>query len=380
MTRVLHIITSLMTGGSEVMLQRLVVAMAPLGCDSTVVSLGGAARIGEELRASGIPVVTLGSRSGILLPSQISSLVRTARRFRPEVVHCWLYRANVTGHGLVRLAYGPSRPALVTSVRGALDAPKQEKISVRAARRMDAWLSGAADAIVFNSHRGAAQHEAFGYCMKRATVIPNFFDTDHFRPRPEDRRGTRLSLGGGRSPLIALLARFDGLKDHRGFLEAAQMVKARFPEAQFLLVGRGCDNGNGELMDWIRGYDLKGEVRLLGERSDVPEILSAIDLTVSSSVSEGFSNALGEAMACGTPCVATDVGDSRYIVGDTGRVVPPRDPGALAKAMIDFIGLPEDARRALGEKARQRIMKEFAVGPMVNRFLELYEGCISARA
>lgn len=380
MTRVLHIIPSLMTGGAEVMLRQLAVAMLPRGYDSTVVSLAGAARVGDELRDCGVPVVTLGSRSGLLLPGQISVLVKTAHHFQPEVIHCWLYRANLIGHGLVRFAYGRVRPALVTSIRGALDAPGREKMSVRAARRIDSWLSGAADAIVFNSHRGAGQHGAFGYDMRRATVIPNFFDTARFRPRGDERWATRSALGGGESPLIALVGRFDALKDHHGFLQAARTVKMRFPQSQFLLVGRGCDAGNERLADWIREYDLAGAVRLLGERSDVAAILGAIDLAVSSSLSEGFPNVVGEAMACGTPCVVTDVGDSRFVVGDTGLVVPPGDPGVLAKAMINFIGLPESTRRALGEKARQRVMAEFAMGPIVNRFIELYEKCIRARA
>jgi glycosyltransferase involved in cell wall biosynthesis len=290
-----------------------------------------------------------------------------------------MYRANLIGYGLVRSMPGSSRPALVTSVRGALEAPAQEKMSVRVARRMDAWLSGAADAIVFNSHRGAAQHAAIGYCMKRATVIPNFFDVERFRTTPEERRAMRLSLGVGASLLIALVGRFDGLKDHRSFLQAARAVRMRFPQSQLLLVGRGCDEGNGKLMRWIDEYGLKGAIRLLGERRDVPAILSAVDLAVSSSLSEGFPNVVGEAMACGTPCVVTDVGDSRFLVGDAGLVVPPCDPAALANAIIELGDLPEDARRRLGEKARQRITTEFAMMPVVNSFAEVYQRCIRDR-
>lgn len=379
MTRVLHVITSLMTGGAEITLQKLVLAMRPLGYDSTVISLSQPSRIGEELQAAGVPVVTLGSRGGLLLPSHILSLLRAARRSRPQVIHCWMYRANLIGHALARSMPESSRPALVTSVRGALDAPGHEKASVRVARRIDAWLSGAADAIVFNSSRGAAQHAAFGYCTRRAAVIPNFFDTELFRPRPDERWATRLSLGGGTAPLVALVGRFDALKDHRGFLQAARAVRMRFPESQFLLVGRGCDADNGRLVRWVDEYGLVGAVRLLGERHDVPAILGAVDLAVSSSMSEGFPNVVGEAMACGTPCVVTDVGDSRFLVGDAGLVVPPCDPAALAKAIAELIGLPEETRRGLGEKARQRVMTEFAMAPIVNRFIEVYQGCIRAR-
>lgn len=361
------------------MLQKLVFAMRPLGYDPSVVSLTGASRIGEELQDRGVPVLALGGKRGILLPGQMASVVKVYRRFQPHVIHCWMYHANLIGYGLVRLKHDASRPILVTSVRGAIEAPGQEGISTRMSRRLDSWLSGAADAVVFNSQRGASQHAAAGYCMKRATVIPNFFDIERFRPRPEEQRSTYLALGGGKSPLIARVGRFDPLKDHRGFLEAARAVRERFTESQFLLVGRGCDEGNGKLRGWIHEYGLQGAVKLLGERSDVAAILNAVDLMVSSSLSEGFPNVIGEAMACGTPCVVTDVGDSRVLVGESGLVVPPGNPAAMARAIIEVIELPEDIRRGLGERARQRVMREFAMAPIVNRFVELYADCIRAR-
>jgi glycosyltransferase involved in cell wall biosynthesis len=362
------------------MLQRLVFAMRPLGYDPTVVSLTGASRIGEELQDRGVPVVALGGKGGILLPSQLSSLAQVSRTFQPQVIHCWMYHANLVGYGLARLRSGVSKPVLLTSVRAAIDAPGQERMSIRMIRRLDSCFSGMADAIVFNSNRGARQHAAAGYCMKRATVIPNFFDTEHFRPRADERRVTHLALGGGRYPVVALVGRFHPLKGHQGFLEAAGAVRRRFPESMFLLVGRGCDDGNQKLRGWINDYGLEGAVKLLGERCDVAAILNAVDLVVSSSLSEGFPNVIGEAMACGTPCVVTDVGDSRVLVGETGLVVPPSDAAAMAGAITDVIELPERERRGLGEMARQRVMTEFGMAPIVNRFVELYADCIRARA
>lgn len=376
--RVLHVITSLMTGGAEVMLQKLVGALADRGYDSTVVSLTSASRIGAELRQSGIPVVALGGRGGILLPQHISKLLRIYRRAQPHVVHTWMYHANVVGHLMVRLSGHRARPALISSVRGALHAAGEQKLSLRLVRRLDARLSGDADAIVFNSRRAAEQHRAIGYAMQRATVIPNCFDPTLFRPNGAERERIRRELGCEDALLIGLVARFNRMKDHRTFLQAAAVVAAKDARCIFLLAGRGCDAGNKELMAWIRQYGLMGKVLALGERSDIHAIQAALDIAVCSSVSESFPNAIGEAMACGTPTVVTDVGGCADLVGDTGEVVAPRDPLAMAGALLEVAALPADARVALGARARERVTREFSTDRIVDRFVEVYRSCALA--
>ncbi len=376
--RVLHVITSLATGGAEVMLQKLVLGLAPRGYDATVVSLTSLSRIGDELRASGIPVVALGGRGGILLPQQAAKLLGVYRRMRPEVVHTWMYHANVVGHLLVGLSGYRGRPALVSSVRGALHAAREQKLSLRMVRRLDARLSGSADAIVFNSRRSEEQHRAIGYATERATVIPNCFDPTLFRPNPAERARIRRELGCENALLVGLVARFDRMKDHRTFLEAAGVVAARDSKCSFLLAGRGCDPANEQLAGWVRRYGLVGRVFALGERPDIPAILAALDLAVCSSVSESFPNAIGEAMSCGVPSVVTDVGDCAALVGDTGKVVAPRDPLALAGALLEMASLPAEARIALGARARERVIREFSTDRVVDMFIEVYRSCVLA--
>ena len=378
--RVLHIITSLLTGGAEVMLQKLVRATQPLGYSATVVSLTAASTIGKELQDDGVPVVALGGRGGLLLPNQLVTLARTFRRSQPDVVHCWMYHSNVLGYGIVRLKSPHARPPLITSVRVALDPHYKEKTSTRAIRKLDARLSGAADAVVFNSRRAAEQHASLGYRMDRATVIPNFFDTDRFRPRPEERERLRAAIGCRDGFVIGLVARFDRQKDQHNFLEAARIVAARLPHCRFLLAGRGCDATNSELMRWIGESGLERSVSVLGERRDVEQIQAALDIGVNSSAAEGFPNSIGEAMACGVPCVVTDVGDSAFVVGDTGLVVPPKDPVELARAVIRLVELPTDERRRLGERARERVLMEFSTTPVVERFTRLYEEVRGSRS
>lgn len=356
------------------MLQKLVRATRPLGYESTVVSLTGAATIGRELREDGVSVVALEGRAGILLPPQIFSLLRTFQRVQPQVVHCWMYHSNVLGHAVVRLRGRARKPALVVSVRIALDAEYDRKFSRDVVRRVDARLSRAADAVVFNSHRAAEQHAALGYCMRRASVIPNFFDIDYFKPNVEEAARLRKSIGcDDDAVLVGLVARFDKQKDHLNFLQAARIAAARFPGCRFLLAGRGCDRNNGQLMQWIQGYGLLERVHVLGERRDVPAVQGALDIAVSSSITEGFPNTIGEAMACAVPCVVTDVGDCKFVVDDAGLVVPARDPEALGNAMSRLIALPTHERRSMGARGRQRVTTEFATAPVVEKFTTLYE-------
>lgn len=377
--KVLHIITSLMTGGAEMMLQKLVGAVAPHGVEAVVVSLTSTSRIGDELRASGVPVFALGGRGGILLPGQVLSLRSMYRQVRPQIVHTWMYHANVAGHGLVRLCGRRDRPALITSVRGALGAPERQKPMLRLVRRIDARLSAAADALVFNSHRACEQHAAIGYAMERATVIPNGFDTGRFRPSNEDRRRIRQELGCQDGFLIGLVARFDPLKDHKTFLQAAALVAPHVPGCRFVLVGRGCHLDNPGIGGPIRQYGLEGKVLALGERHDMPAIQASLDLAVCSSVSESFPNSIGEAMASGVPCVVTDVGDCAMLVGDGGRVVPPSSPQALAVAMTQMLALPAGELAAIGARARARIDAQFSTAKVANAYVELYRSCVSGR-
>jgi glycosyltransferase involved in cell wall biosynthesis len=378
--KVLHLITSLRTGGAEVMLQKVVAALGSRGCTFLVVSMTEASRIGAELKQSGTPVVALGGAAGVLLPHQVMLLVRTAREFEPDVIHSWMYHANLFGHAVVSTSKAGARPALISSIRGCLDVHASDKFTLRAARRLDSWLSPRADAIVFNSRRAAEQHAGFGYRMTRAVVIPNSFDTDQFKPSAEDRARLRAELGWDDVVAVGMVARFDPYKDHRNLLEAARIVVARHRRCRFILIGPGCESSNRQLSDWIETFGLIGSVQLLGERHDIAAIQSALDIAVSSSRSESFPNAIGEAMACATPCVVTDVGDCGFLVGDTGMAVPPGDPAALADAVSHLVSLAADQRRELGERARRRVVSEFGMRRIADEYAGLYERCAETGA
>jgi glycosyltransferase involved in cell wall biosynthesis len=243
-----------------------------------------------------------------------------------------------------------------------------------AVARLCAWLSPwIPDRIVCCSETGRRNHAEFGYDQRKMIVIPNGFDTDELHPDEAARGSVRDELGVPHpSPLIGLVARFDAHKDHETFVRAAGLVRERFPEARYLLVGHGIDRQNAALARWIETAGIRDACHLLGVRDDVARLTAACDVAVSSSFGEGFSNAIGEAMACGVPCAVTDVGDSSWIIGDTGRVVPPRKPEALADAICELLSLDAGARRRLGEAARRRVVESFELSSIVRRYEDLY--------
>ena len=357
------------------MLQKLIRALPTREYGASVISLTSISTIGAELQREGVPVQALGGRGGVLLPHQFWALLRAYRSARPDVVHSWMYHANVAAQVMVGLKVCKVRPCLITSVRGAIHAPKEQKFLTRLIRRMDATMSGTSDLIVFNSSRSADQHAALGYDRQRIRVIPNSFDAEAFQPMPLERERIRQELGCAEDLLVGLVARFHLLKDHRTFLEAARLIVQRQPGCRFLLVGRGCDSQNKELTRWIRELNLGDRVITLGERRDVAAIDNALDIAVCASMSESFPNAIGEAMACGVPCIVTDVGDCPYLVGDPRYVVPARNPEALAEAILYLVGLPSDARAALGASARARVLSEFSTERIAGQFMDLYQEC-----
>ena len=227
----------------------------------------------------------------------------------------------------------------------------------RAVVAMGARLSNWPDAVVCNSEAGIAAHERLGYRPRGFLLIDNGIDTDRFAPDPQARAAVRSELGiPPDAPVVATAARTDRMKDYPNLLAALD----RLPEVWAILMGEGTE----ALSDRPR-------LLRLGRCGTVPRVLAAGDLIVSASAyGEGFSNAIAEGMACGLPAVATDVGDARRIVGDTGAVVAPRDPAALASAIQDFLAISD--RAAAGRAARARIVSEFSLDRTVARFRRLH--------
>lgn len=379
MIDVVHLITGLNRGGAESMLAKLVGAMDRGRFRSVVVSMTGPGVLGPSLVESGTPVLSLGMVRGLPDPRGIARLVGVLRRYRPAVLQTWLYHADLLG---TMAAAWVRRPKLVWNLRCSnMDMGRYSRQSA-ATRRLLAVLSGRPVAIIANSEAGRGVHERLGYHPRRWEMIPNGFDLERFRPDPAAQVRLRRELGAAEdAPLIGLPARFDPMKDHGGFLAAAAILAQRHAAVRFVLIGRGLEPGNPQIAGPAAAAGIIGRLGLLGERRDMEMVLAGLDIaTLSSAFGEGFPNVLGEAMACGVPCVATDVGDAAELIGATGIIVPPRDPAALAAAWLRLLELRPEERARLGAAARQRIAGSYALPAIIARYEALYTGLAGAPA
>ena len=363
---VMYVITGLDRGGAESQLVTLLSAGAPGMGRSVVVSLlpGGAYR--ADIERAGIPVHDLGATRGSLNFPAFLRLVRLIRRYRPRILHAWMYHAQL----LATIALGVSgcwrATRLIWGVRCSTTDFACYGRWLRSVVRACAWLSRLPDAVLFNSEAGIAAHRDLGFRPRRVELIDNGVDTGRFRPSPSLRGEVRTELGiAPTTDLVAHVARVDPVKDHATFFAAM----GRLDGAEALLIGPDTER-----------LATPANVHALGACGGVERLLAASDIVVSSSVSEGFSNVLAEGMAAGLPAVATDVGDSARIVGDTGRIVPPRDPAALAEAMGSLLGESKSARAARGVEARRRVETCFSVAHATDAYRSLYASLDSRRA
>jgi glycosyltransferase involved in cell wall biosynthesis len=218
-------------------------------------------------------------------------------------------------------------------------------------------------------------HTALGYATEKMIVIPNGFDLDAFKPDSAARASVRaeLQIPAG-APVIGLVGRFDPQKDHRNFVSAAALLHRSRPDVHFLLCGDEITWENVELRGWIEEAGIRNQCRLVGRRHDMARLSATLDIAASSSsFGEGFPNVIGEAMACGVPCVVTDMGDSALIVGQTGRIVPHQNSKALSIAFHELVELGREGRSQLGAAARRRIEKHFNLPDIVARYQNVFQ-------
>jgi glycosyltransferase involved in cell wall biosynthesis len=373
--KVVHIITDLDVGGAEKMLARLVGAFDPARIQSAVVVLGSEGAVSDSIRDAGVPVFPLHMRRDRVSLLALWRLVRLLRRLQPDIVQTWLYHADLAGLVAGTIARAPH---IVWNIRCADLDLKDHPRSLPAVLRALAFTSRWPTAVICNSDAGRVAHEALGYMPKRWIIAPNGFDTRAFRPEPEARMDLRQRLSiHADAAVVGLLARLHPMKDHVTFLRAARIVANHRPDVRLVAAGRGVPESDA-LAELMATLDLKEVVRLWPEESNPSRFLAGLDIAVSSSYSEAFPNVVGEAMACGVPAVVTDVGDSAAIVGSTGRVVPPRDPEALAHAILDVLALDPASYARLAEAARDRIVSEFSIARAADRYESLYTGLVAA--
>jgi glycosyltransferase involved in cell wall biosynthesis len=376
---VAHVITGLNTGGAEMMLFKLLSRWRYERQGARVISLNGDGLLRGRIESLGVPVDSLDMRRGLPSVGALRRLRRIAGGIDAAVIQGWMYHGNLAAIVTSWLRRGGI--PVVWSVRQTLYDLRRERRLTRWVIRANALLSSRVDAIVYNSRTSARQHESIGFDGTRSRIIPNGFDTETFRPDPMARAEVRREVGAPDDAiLIGLIARYHPMKDHAMFLQAAALLAREYPNVRFLLAGTDVRADTPALRAMIAEHGLWDRISLLGERADTPRLNAALDIASSSSAwGEGFANVVGEAMSCGVPCVVTDIGDSAWIVGDTGMVCPPGDPRAMAAGWAQLVSLGRNGRAALGALARKRVIANFSLEPIVTQYQDLYES-VMARA
>lgn len=363
-------ITGIEVGGAETLLASLL-ERRPSDVEIRVFSLIDGGEIADRIEAMGIEVTGLHMLAGRPSGSALLALAGHFRRFQPDLVHTWLYHADLLGSLAAKMA---GVPRVVWHLHNSDLSPERVRLMTRLVVRVCALLSYWIPEVILScSEAGIREHRARGYASERMRFLPNGVDAAVFSPSEESRASVREEFGlGNERPLVGMVARVDAQKNHQGFLDAARLFFARGGDAEFLLVGRGVVDGNLELSEWRDATGRPERIHFAGPRTDVSRIMAAFDIATSASLGEAFPMVLIESMACGAPCVATDVGDCARIVADTGFVVPANDADALAAAWARMLSMPRQDRRELERRARERVLANYTLDRFSDQIWSLY--------
>ncbi len=340
--------------------------------DPLVISLTSKAEFGRSIERLEIPVTALDIKFKGVSSFSVLRLVNLLRRVGPDLVQTWMYHADLIGGVAARLAGVRS---VVWALRNSNLSESMNKRStlavVKICSAISPWIP---QHILSCSNRAAKVHAEMGYSRDKIKLIANGFDLGLFRPDAEARVSVRKELGlSPDSLLVGLMARYDSQKNHAGFIVAAAHISRAMPSVHFVLAGSNVDENNVALRALIAEHRLSKSVHLLGRRDDMARLMASLEVLASSSFGEAFPNVLGEAMACGVPCVVTDVGDSAEIVGETGRVVQSGDMEGLARHIQEVLSLPAEERVRLGQLARARVEAKYEIGYVTGLYEDFYE-------
>jgi glycosyltransferase involved in cell wall biosynthesis len=369
--KILHVIAGLGDGGAEGVLARLCLHSKQL--QHVVVSLTDKGKYGNILSEAGVPVYYLNMKPGELSLLKFFKLTRLIKAEQPSVVQTWMYHADLLGGVAARLA-GVRR--VFWGVRMSnLERGKSKRSTILIARFCALLSNFLPEKIICCANKALTVHADIGYAPLKLLVIPNGYDLTLFKPNVAAGANVRSQVDLAIDEfVVGMVGRFDPLKDHFNLLQALALVAQKQISFKCLLIGKDLSPENDMLVSKAAELGLRESVVLAGQSTDIPAVMNALDLHVLSSCSEGFPNVIAEAMACGTPCVSTDVGDALEIIGDTQLCCPARDPRALAELiakMVDEYEQKPNVWQARKAASVQRITENFSVQAMVNA----YEAC-----
>ncbi len=363
--KIIHLITGLERGGAERFLYNLISNGLKGQFNNSVISLMSEGYYGKLLKKKKVPVFSLNMSRGQINFSAAKKLRKILTDQKPNIIQGWMYHGNLAA--LLGYIMVDKKIKLSWTIRLSLEIYKRMKLTTRLAIKLGSYLSRIPDLIIYNSNRSLKQHRAIGYNREKDFSIPNGFDVKLWRPNKKIRINLRKRYGISNSTkVIGYVGRGDDQKDIPTLFKAFDKVCKKHSKIILLTVGRN-----------LMKYPTNNKnIIFLGQQSNIHNLMKMFDLLCLSSKAEGFPNVIGEAMSSGIPCVTTDVGDAKDIVGETGWVSPPNDPVSLANCLDNALKNRHKQLRVYGKIARKKIINQFSIEEVKNQYISLYNSTL----
>tara|TARA_B100000780_G_scaffold102373_1_gene71574 strand:+ start:30002 stop:31156 length:1155 start_codon:yes stop_codon:yes gene_type:complete len=370
LTKPLHIITSLSIGGAETMLLRLIKHKPDLVKSTIVISLTDNGEIGRILESMGVSVISLGMHNWSSIFKALFKLKKIIQNEKPDIIHTWMYHANILGGIAAFLAKNKN---IIWSIRRS-EFTRGESLSTYIVMRIGAMFSNVIPkVIVCVAESGLKNHQNYGYKSDSMIVIPNGFDLEHLKHDPVVRKEIRKELNiYDDEVVIGCVGRFHESKGYEILIASSVEVIKLNEKVRYLLIGRDLDQQNTILMEWINKTGFSDHFLLAGEKHNVADYMSAMDIYCLSSITEGFPNVVGEAMASALPCVVTSVGDVQKITGNNAILVQPKNKKLLSKGLCEILNMDNEKRYRMGLRGRIKIEEEYPIKLICEKYYNLY--------
>ncbi len=371
--KIFHVINTLEIGGAQSLLLNLIDHWGDEGDSHTIISLMPKTDSAGVFEETGIPIIYLNMEEAKFSLKNFLALIHIIRTAQPDVVQTWLYHSDLLG-GVASWLAGVK--SIVWGVHHTITNDTALKPTTRMVLKLLVFFSHfLPKKIICCSESAVTTHVSLGYPQEKMITITNGVDYDRFHPDVSARKSLREELGLPLTErLVGMFARYHPQKDHANFIHAAALLSKKYADVHFILSGENVDESNPDLTSLIVNSGIGDRVHLLGKRQDMPRLHAAMDInSLSSSFGEALPMALCEGMSCGVPCVATRVGDVESLIDNTGKVVEPGNPNALAEAWLSILELGPVEYNELSNKARQRILLYYGLSGTVNLYQQIYK-------
>jgi glycosyltransferase involved in cell wall biosynthesis len=361
--KILLLIRSLHIGGAERQVVSLAKTISALGTEVHVAVKVSGGRLETDLaKIPNVQLHNLGQRGILGQLKYFLKLRKLIKTNRYDAVYGFMPLPNLA---LLVARTLRNRPLIAWGVRSSGVDASQYGGRVKWTMRLEKWLSVFTDRVITNSQAALEEYRLKGYPYAKLSYIPNAIDVERFKPNPEARKLLEAETGiqpGVR--VVGLFARIHPMKDHLTFLKAVQATIIRYPNVRFICAGEdseGYENYAARIRQNAGERGLDENIIWLGPRTDPEFLMAACDLTTLTSDSgEGFPNSVAESLACGTPCVVTDVGDGAAIVDNAKAVVPRGDSKGLTLAWISILKLMDDDSSTQENELRSSIIERYS--------------------